>query len=930
MNGMNIIICGSALISAVGIILSLNTKAESLSDLIIFEYPISFSDDILLAAVATSITAYIFMFETNRRLQTNHPGYVESINMFEDIVRRLITQTFMISIVLVILRTILENDLISLITLALSTMIMLSNLATTSSIILSCSIISIMSISGPKGAITKYQNLEFGYCYCRPSLFFFVQDSIVNNQGRPLKYVDVKDTQNTTFDTIHVNSGFIDLAKAVEPDDIIIHGLLEKKMYSKGGTLEVCRALVQGRKRVEQRLIQYTMIYDDPHINRLITEVCHPSNDHSRDPAEYHRRADLISEFIPSFTIEDRNPKVDRNDVECINQLLCLHKLTHRPELIVCHKSNSLIDLVNYTCRNDDEAVIADIPLDVIWRNNYLSILCVLNDYYSKYLMMRDAKKENSGHLRIDQEKEPTEGTDPCSESLLYQIVQGYMEISTITRMIDAAHHFDDRRMRGACDSEFRCLSYLYYHALMKKFFFNKPLKGLDLSGVDLSNASFYGSNMEGCDFTSSGISGSDFTECNLRSCTWLNVRLSPGGALFNRADFTESVFGRVNLNSHSSMKDARFSGSVINRGRFTGVDMRGTNMESMTLGQCQFRSVMMDVMTIRNSTLDRCIFVPERPHDMELVFIGKDQTMECVRGMIEIRLYGAEFNTCGNEKDRTLWSNRLEDLYSGIVSDCICMFRDITDDSEIGTIFQITLSRKPGDPHRYVLSFDTPQDDCTNDSLDMCLLDSHRDPDHNTMIGRNAKGCDIEGSKFIGTDLTNSIVSYSNMRNCLFSEGSLLGTMMSKVQLDESTFLDFELRNTITVRGRIFECSFCGTHWDRCLISETEFISSDFNKVVMRNMSIVRSEFRNCDFRETIIEQSTLEDVEINIQETSDNESATIIFSGCHLFRVYMILPDKMTMVFRECEVDGHFYVEKNGIMKEIPCGFHPELIFG
>ena len=929
MNGMDIILCGSFFISAIGITLSLNTKAESFSDLIRFSDLINFSDDVLLAAVATSITAYIFMFETNRRLQTNHPGYIESINMFEDIVRRLITQTFMISIILVILRALLENDLISLITLALSTMMMLSNLATTSSIILSRSIISIMSISGPKGAVSRYHNLEFGYCYHRPSLFFFIQDSIVNNQGRPLKYVDVKDRQNTTFDTIHVNTGFIDLAKAVEPDDIIIHGLLEKKMYSKGGTLEVCRALVQGRKRVEQRLIQYTMIYDNLHINHLITEVCHPSNNHSKDPAEYRRRADLILEFIPSFTIEDRNPKVDNDDVDCINQLLYLHKLTHRPELIIHHESNSLIDLVHYTCVNDGEAVIADIPLDVIWRNNYLTILCILNDYYSKYLMMKNAKKENSSHLRIDQEMEPTEGADPCSESLLYRIVQSYMEISTITRMIDAAHHFDDRRMKGACDSEFRCLSYLYYHALMKKFFFNKPLKDLDLSGVDLSNASFYGSNMEGCDFTSSRISGSDFTECNLRSCTWLNVRLSPGGALFNRTDFTGSIFGRINMDSHSSMKDARFSGSVINRGRFTGMDMRGTNMDSMTLGQCQFRSVMMDVMTIRNSTLDRCIFVPERPLDIELVFIGENTKMECVRGMIEIRLYGAEFNTYGNEKDRTLWSNRLEDLYSGIISDCICMFRDITDDSEMGTIFQITLSRKLGNPHRYVLSFDTPQDDCPNESSDICFLDSHIDPYRDTTDNYNTKGCDIEGSKIIGTDLTNSIISNSNMRNCLFSKGGLLGTMMSKVQLDESTFLDFELRNTITVRGRFFDCSFRGTHWDRCLISETEFISSAFDRMVMRNMSIINSEFENCDFREVIIEDSTLEDVEIDIQKLSKGDHSLISFSKCYLVRTYITLPDEIKVIFRECEVGGYLYVERNGFMKTIPCGFHSELIF-
>lgn len=96
-----------------------------------------------------------------------------------------------------------------------------------------------------------------------------------------------------------------------------------------------------------------------------------------------------------------------------------------------------------------------------------------------------------------------------------------------------------------------------------------------------------------------------------------------------------------------------------------------------------------------------------------------------------------------------------------------------------------------------------------------------------------------------------------------------------------------------------------------------------------MRNMSIINSEFRNCNFREAIIEDSTLEDVEIDILKLSNNDGAMISFNGCHLVRVYITLPDGIKMIFKKYIVDGHFHIEKNGIMKTISCEFHPELIF-
>ena len=111
-------------------------------------------------------------------------------------------------------------------------------------------------MNGPEGAKSKYLKLNFGYCYHRPTLFFLAQDSIVNNQRRSPKYRDTLDGQNTFFDTIHIVSGFREQTKAVEPDDTIIRRLMDKKMYSERDSLQVCRALVQGRKRVEQRLVQ--------------------------------------------------------------------------------------------------------------------------------------------------------------------------------------------------------------------------------------------------------------------------------------------------------------------------------------------------------------------------------------------------------------------------------------------------------------------------------------------------------------------------------------------------------------------------------------------------------------------------------------------------------------------------------------------------
>ena len=902
------------------------------------------SEDILMAAIATSITVYIFMFETNRRLQARHPNHIEAISTFETAVKRLIVQTLGISILFIITDVLIPSNggILSSIYLdsllfPTSIMMMGSNLAATSSIILSRSVISYMSMNGPKGAKSKYLELEFGYCYHRPTLFFLVQDSIVNNQGRSPKYRDTLNAKNTFFDTIHVVSRFKELTKAVEPDDTIIRRLMDKKMYSERDTLQVCRALVQGRKRVEQRLVQYTMMFDDPQINQVITDTCHPSEDHSRNPEDYLKRIDIISTILPSFSIEGLDPKVDKSDIECIGQLLELHKFTHRPELIILRDSPKAMGNEHYVDFDlSEERIIREVSLKRIWRNNYLAILYILYDYYARYLEMRDNKRRSSGRIVKDREMESFEGNRPCSDSILFQLVEGYLDISAIAGMIDSAHHFNTRRMRETCTSEFRCLSYMFYHTLLKKFFFNKPLSNLDLSGVDLSNASFYGSNMEKCDFTSSIISGSDFTECNLRNCTWINVRTNPGGVLFTSADFTGSVFGRINIDHHSDLCDAIFAQSVMDRSRFKEVDMRGITMDSMSLSHCQFRGAMMDVSTFKNTTLDRCTFVPERPLDMEMMFEDGDSTIEYIEGRIEIRLNGAMFNGFGNDNDRTLWSNRMDDLYSGIISDCRCLFRNLAEDTEDRCYYLITLSRTLKEQYEYTLSLDRVYIKDMEEaryqkyqkSSGLALLDIHI-LDH-PKKERVVKGCDMEGSKFIGSDLTNSLISSSNMRNCLFSDGSLLGTTMSKVILDESTFIRYEIRNTITVRGRFFHCSFNSTHWDTCQISETEFWSSDFKMISMRKMSILNSEFRDCPLGGAMISDSTIEDTIINISNPSDDETNMASFEECQLIRVRLILPKKMTVVFRNCMVDGYFSVERNGSTYTIPCEFHHELRFG
>lgn len=528
--GIWIIALGSSILSIITTFwLIPNTQSANLF--------INISEDILIAAIATSITAYIFMFETNRRLQARYPNHVEAISTFETAVRRLIVQTLGISILFIILGVLIPSDgdsqyctYFNSLSFSVSIMLMGSNLAATSSIILSHSVISYMSMNGPEGAKSKYLKLNFSYCYHRPTLFFLAQDSIVNNQGRSPKYRDTLDEQNTFFDTIHVVSGFRELTKAVEPDDTIIRRLMDKKMYSERDSLQVCRALVQGRKRVEQRLVQYTMMFDDPQINHVITDTCHLSEDHSRNPEDYLKRIDIISTILPSFSIEGLNPKVDRKDTECIGKLLELHKFTHRPELIILEGSPKAMSDEHYIdFDHSEDGVIREVSLKRVWRNNYLAILYILYDYYARYLDMRDNKRRSSGRIIKDREVESFEGNRPCSESILFQLVEGYLDISAIAGMIDSAHHFNTRRMRESCTSEFRCLSYMFYHTLLKKFFFNKPLSNLDLSGVDLSNASFYGSNMEKCDFTSSVISGSDFTECNLRDCVWINVRINPG-----------------------------------------------------------------------------------------------------------------------------------------------------------------------------------------------------------------------------------------------------------------------------------------------------------------------------------------------------------------------------------------------------------------
>ena len=60
------------------------------------------------------------------------------------------------------------------------------------------------------------------------------------------------------------------------------------------------------------------MMFDDPQINHVITDTCHPSEDHSRNPEDYLKRIDIISTILPSFSIDGLNPNVDRKDTECI------------------------------------------------------------------------------------------------------------------------------------------------------------------------------------------------------------------------------------------------------------------------------------------------------------------------------------------------------------------------------------------------------------------------------------------------------------------------------------------------------------------------------------------------------------------------------------------------------------------------------------
>ncbi len=841
---------------------------------------------LIIATVAITITAYIFMYQTDQKIKQNPNVNPKAIACFErDIktilvlvvaITTIVTATTMVpflfwegvySNLFRVVRDTLMSALIA---------VLLANLFAIYSIIRSSNMIVNYALSEKHGAMNEYSHLDVSVFDNDPMLHILSYDATVGNIGKerepsPSGYSLDDKTEN-------VSSTYLDAVRSIEPFETLVSKVLEKDAYFGFSTMSMCQAFSTGHDCIVCRLRDYLHENDiDPRLNDFIAEYLLISDGKPSSPEVYMSLKKLIERSTLCF-----GDVLEADTGKTFEGVQNLYRTIHCPQPEPSSDGIHTYDTSEtISCPFSERAQDATHLelMERVWALDYIMV-----DYLIiSYLLDKDGDGPLKGFFEF------------------------FKRSLATSSFLKTAIYFDEQTLGNDLE-RMPLLKYNFFQSLLKKLMFDKSLGGLDLSGTNLSNTSFFGSDLTGCDFSYSKLSGSDFTNSNLSDCKWIGVDIEPAGCIFKFAEFTNSVFGSLFIDHRSSFLDTVFENSSIYQATFDLTEMRECHLINMNMGQCLMKSTMMDTSFIKETLIDKSFFTW---HDDGMIVISitcphEDSPMEPADSL------RISHKRNGVETVKYVANVKCQISKYILEKECIYVefpnvpFTDVVFDPELLCGSYALYAEIVSGQLRLVYE-DSPEN--ADDNEEYCVDVSREDG--------GCIGCDLEGTKFEKSNITNSRFIGCNLRNNIFFDVGFMGSFFYETWFTESFFERADLGNTITVPGGYIKCNFNDCSFKNSIIANDIFQNCSFNGckfedttisgVTLDSSSLSEAIFINCDIKEVRVKRLRhLPKSKKSLDIGSDGAVCSIVLKDCRIMGSSFEDSEGYRITMQNCTIDG------------------------
>lgn len=862
-------------------------------------YPSEHGDDIidytwgiLLSIIATSVTTYVFMYESNRSLKDRLKYSVGISKHYESKVRNTLSHVTILTIVVVATGILLFPPFISLGHMrymiylyaalsGISISILFCNLAVMYSIIQSGKIISVMAVSGSSGIESKFKDMDPEY----------KDDSYFRMVAHAERF-----SKLWTGDGISVN----DYLKVMSPLTTMVETIQENIQSSSEDSDE--DPLLSGRGAICTRIMSSNFV-DDSLGQKFIS--CKGLDMNGEDAlASIERSIRHSSE--PGMQVCTFLSDGIKIHIESAGSDPCLedgyNDLNLEEKLAIDVVENKSHDKKGVSIYINGEKLgpvtSLSLPSD---KDNYLILLeasfqstsGILYDIWTRDYIMIYWLISNGGPIKEKLSNDIGKSVDIYN---LVKTVQYYgWNVQDLTKQ---GFNFP--------------LSAIVYRKLM----FQKTLRNLDLTGSYLNWMSFYGSDMTGCNFTLSEITGSDFTTSILRNTIWIETKIGEAGALFNGADLSDAVFGQVSLNDRTVLDNCKLKNSIINTPELIGTSSIGMIANNVTVDQGVFQSWVSDDSTFEGSIFHQSLITRSDGDGYRITFgsghlndnkIDMDCRFRLVKGSVvlidSVETTKVLITSSDPELIRKIEPlKKLEKIGSIRVSNAVSSRGNLETDWEYRPGYEITLDVAEIN-EMAVLTVNLKDIGAISDGITV-YFDLISDDDHNVVRG----GCDFEGSQFNNTRIWNSKVDGANMRSLDIRDCSFFGSDFFNTVFDGTRFEKVDMGNSVTVCGHYVGCSFNTTKMQDADIENNDFIRCSIRDVIMLDSVVDSCRLEACEIK-------TLNAINCTFIDTTVKDikcKGTMYFERCKFIGNFEELLGKENIVLNDCILNGHT-VSKN-----------------
>ena len=856
-------------------------------------FPFDHGDDIidytwgiLLSVIATSVTAYVFMYESNRSTKTKVNYSAKISSFYEKKIRTMLTCIAVLTIIIVIAGMLLFTPFINH-DHAAHVGWMYAIVTGFSISIISCNLIVMLAII-QSGKVISKMALDDDAKESVPSLMDKVTHTYSNDPYfRVLAHSESseKGFKNGTANMNEYSRKVAPLSQML--NEIVRVHKLDDGSFSMRDALQSGIDTIRGRisssRLVDRSIGQYYDINGEfrlkgPEKDAKIIESAIPrKNDADNDESRIRVMA-FISDRI-RVTV-----KANGVEAELKNGLNSIHG--GDVEFIVSYDVNlpgsadekkeaKLIINGEEVDKNESGRRIKNITDLSVVEATFQSGSSYLYDVWTRDYILTDWLF-----------------SDKCND-MLDSIISEMESHVSINNMVMTIMYYNDLKNELKKEN----LKYPYSSIAVRKMMHNKTLCNIDFTGSDLKWTSFYGSDMTSCNFTSCNLTGSDMSNAILKNTIWQETTIDDEGILLNGSDLTGATIGRVNLNENADIGGCIINGSTINNPVLTETYAISVLMNNVLINYGRFFDCLIDDSTFEKTIFHENFISTSINNGLSLRFGNiAATTLEPLKARFRLVKEGVLLYDSGKIIPIEIISE-VKDInkkltggekHSVKVSTAICSLFNIETDWEYRPAYNAELDFSD-DTLTMALTRIVNDPNESRVKLFICSPKIFEDKEGDEQDSGNEKkkeqqfGCDFEGSQFNDSRIWNSRVECANMRNLDMRDCSFFGSNFFNTSFDQSRFEKIDMSNSVSVRGQYLGCSFDSTKFYDADIENCDFIECNLDGAIMENSII-----DGCSFPGSTIKNLTA--IRCTFIIKSENEMPC--FDDCYFDKCRFIVP--------------------------------------